>query len=91
MHFCVQTSEGKNKGRDIYILQSYKDLIKIIHYIVSRVIKRNFKDEDGNIIENKFGYFKNAIISNINKLNMNIEDLWSDEELEDLYNSNMER
>ena len=29
---------------------SYKDLIKIIHYIVSRVIKRNFKDEDGNII-----------------------------------------
>ena len=35
--------------------------------------------------------FKNAIISNINKLNMNIEDLWSDEELEDLYNSNMER
>ena len=70
---------------------SYKDLIKIIHYIVSRVIKRNFKDEDGNIIENKFGYFKNAIISNINKLNMNIEDLWSDEELEDLYNSNMER
>lgn len=54
---------------------SYKDLIKIIHYIVPRVIKRNFKDEDGNIIENKFGYFKNAIISNINKLNMNIEDM----------------
>lgn len=70
---------------------SYKDLIKIIHYIVPRVIKRDFKDEDGNIIENKFGYFKNAIISNINKLNMNIEDLWSEEELENLYNSSMER
>lgn len=54
---------------------SYKDLIKIIHYIVPRFIKRNFKDEDGNIIENKFGYFKNAIISNINKLNMNIENM----------------
>ena len=26
---------------------SYKDLIKIIHYIVPRVIKRDFKDEDG--------------------------------------------
>ena len=70
---------------------SYRDLIQIIHYIVPRVVKRNFKDEDGNVIENKFGYFKNAIISNINKLNMNIEDLWDEEELEDLYNSSMER
>ena len=70
---------------------SYQDLIQIIHYIVPRVVKRNFKDEDGNVIENKFGYFKNAIISNINKLNMNIKDLWGEEELEDLYNSNMER
>ena len=70
---------------------SYQDLIQIIHYIVPRVVKRNFKGEDGNVIENKFGYFKNAIISNINKLNMNIEDLWGEEELEDLYNSSMER
>ena len=70
---------------------SYRDLIQIIHYIVPRVVKRNFKDEDGNVIENKFGYFKNAIISNINKLNINIEDLWDEEELEDLYNSSMER
>ena len=58
---------------------SYQDLIQIIHYIVPRVVKRNFKDEDGNVIENKFGYFKNVIISNINKLNMNIEDLWEDD------------
>jgi hypothetical protein len=40
---------------------SYQDLIQIIHYIVLRVVKRNFKDEDGNIIENKFGYFKNPL------------------------------
>lgn len=70
---------------------SYKDLVKIIHYIIPRVLKRNFKDEDGNEIENKFGYFKNAIISNINKLNTDIEDLWGEEELEDIYSSNMER
>lgn len=70
---------------------SYKDLVKIIHYIIPRVIKRNFKDEDGNEIENKFGYFKNAIISNINRLNTDIEDLWGEEELEDIYSSNMER
>lgn len=55
---------------------SYKDLIQIIHYIVSRVINRNFKDEDGNVIVNKFGYFKNAIIDNINKLNKRNENLW---------------
>ena len=58
---------------------SYKDLIKIIHYIVPRVIKRNFLDEDGKIIENKFGYFKNAINSNINKLNNEVENLWEEE------------
>lgn len=55
---------------------SYKDLIQIIHYIVPRVINRNFKDEDGNVIVNKFGYFKNAIIDNINKLNKRNESLW---------------
>lgn len=59
---------------------SYKDLIQIIHYIVPRVTKRNFLDEDGNIIENKFGYFKSSIISNINKLKNPIENLWEDEE-----------
>ena len=58
---------------------SYKDLIQIVHYIVSRVVKRNFKDEDDNIIENKFGYFKNAINANINKLNNEIDDLWKDD------------
>lgn len=58
---------------------SYKDLIQIVHYIVPRVVKRNFKDEDDNVIENKFGYFKNAINSNIKKLNNEIDDLWKDD------------
>ena len=64
---------------------SYKELVQIIHYIIPRVIDRQFKDEDGNFIKNKFGYFKNAIISNINRLNVDIDDLWSDEHLSDLY------
>ena len=64
---------------------SYQDLIQIIHYIVPRVVKRNFKDEDGNIIENKFGYFKNSIISNIHRLNLDIDDLWGDDELDNYY------
>lgn len=66
---------------------SYKDLVQIIHYIVPRVIERNFKDEDGNFIENKFGYFKNAIISNINRFNIEDDDLWENrDDLIDLYN-----
>lgn len=69
---------------------SYKELLTIIHYIVSRVINRNFNDEDGNLVENKFGYFKNAIISNIKKLNNQIDDLWGEEEY-DWLNDNFER
>ena len=63
---------------------SYKDLIQIIHYIVPRVINRKFKDEDGNPIKNKFGYFKNSITWNIKKLNLDIDDLWSYADLLDL-------
>lgn len=63
---------------------SYKDLFAIIHCIVPKVVSRNFKDEDGYLIENKFGYFKNATYSNINKLNFDIDGLW-DNDLNDLY------
>ena len=63
---------------------SYKDLIQIIHYIVPRVINKKFKDEDGNPIKNKFGYFKNSITWNIKKLNLDIDDLWSYDDLLDL-------
>lgn len=65
---------------------SYQDLIQIIHYIVPIVIRRGFKDEDGNIIENKFGYFKNSIISNLHRLNLDIDDLLGDDDLDSLYN-----
>lgn len=65
---------------------SYKGLIQIIHYIIPRVVSRKFKDEDGNFISNKFGYFKNAIISNINRLNLDIDDLWGEDDIENLYN-----
>lgn len=47
---------------------NYEDLIVITWYIVDRVVKRKFLDEDGNIIENKFGYFKSSVYNNINKL-----------------------
>lgn len=68
----------------LYDGNEYKDLIQIIHYIVPRVINRNFKDEEGNIIENKYGYFKNSIESNIKRLSE--EDLWDDKDLSDNLN-----
>lgn len=55
---------------------TYKTLIQIIHYIVARVLKRNFEDEEGNSIENKFGYIKNAIYSNIYRLEHLNDELW---------------
>ncbi len=60
----------------------YKDLLTIIHYIIPRVLQRNFFDEDGKKIENKFGYLKNSIISNINKLNNLSNELWGEDESE---------
>ena len=61
---------------------TYKNLVVMVNYVISRVIERNFIDEEGNEIKNKFGYFKNAINSNINKLNNPIdsEDLFNPEE-----------
>ena len=47
---------------------SYRDLITMVNYIVTRVVDRKFIDEEGYEIKNKFGYLKNAIYSNINKL-----------------------
>ena len=47
---------------------NYEDLIIITWYIADHVVKRNFLDEEGNIIENKFGYFKSSVYNNINKL-----------------------
>lgn len=45
-----------------------KELISAIHYIVPKVISRDFIDEGGCLIENKYGYFKNALESNFRKL-----------------------
>lgn len=49
---------------------SYRDLMIMVHYIVSRVIANDFKDEEDNIIENKFGYFKSAINHSIYRFNL---------------------
>ena len=58
---------------------SYRELITVFNYVVSRVIKRNFLDEEGCEIKNKLGYLKNSINSNLNKLNNMPDELYSDD------------
>lgn len=67
---------------------SYCDLITITNYICKRVINNNFKDEYGSSIDNKYGYFKNSMLSNINLLagRKDNNELWSDEHIEELIN-----
>lgn len=43
----------------------------ILHYTISRVLDRDFVDENGEKIANKFGYLKNSILNNIARLKNN--------------------
>ena len=52
---------------------SYKKLIIMTHYIVSRVVSNQFIDEDGYEVKNKFGFFKGAIYNCISRLKANEE------------------
>ena len=74
----IQIPYYDNLFNKLLIDNSYKEIITIINYIVPRVLSRGFKDENGKYITNKFGYLKNAIYSNIEKLNSyNNEELWN--------------
>lgn len=55
---------------------SYLDLIIVLHYILARVKWSKFKDEDGNIIENKYGYLKESIYNNLRIINTEYEEIW---------------
>jgi len=48
---------------------SYVDLIMVLHYILARVKWSKFKDDDVNIIENKYGYLKESIYNNLRIIN----------------------
>ncbi len=55
-----------------------KDLLMILHYIIPRVLERDFVDENDEKITNKFGYLKNSILNNIARLKNN-ELVWDEE------------
>jgi hypothetical protein len=65
---------------------TYVDIYSAIHYIVPKVTSRNFIDEDGKEIKNKFGYLKTSIESNIRKLNSYNEELYPDDENSSFWN-----
>lgn len=56
----------------------YEVILKITWYIIRHTDGNNFLDEEGNVIENKFGYFKTSMLNNINKL-INNEVKWNDD------------
>jgi len=60
--------------------KTYVDIYSAIHYIVPKVTSRNFIDEDGNEIKNRFGYLKTSIESNIKKFESYEEELYPDDD-----------
>lgn len=79
--------EYKNRGF------TNNELFMSIHYITKRIQDNKFLDEDGNIIRNKFGYFKSALESNFQKLkgyvNCDEEYDWLEDNEELLENINL--
>jgi len=55
---------------------SYQDIAMIIYYILKRVRLNEYKDENGDLIINRYGYLKNAINRNIKRINSFEEEVW---------------
>ena len=60
----------------------YEVILKITWYIICHITDNKFLDEEGNLIENKFGYFKNSIYNNINnEIKWNYDIGWLEDEI----------
>ena len=60
---------------------SYKDLFVMTDYVLKRLKERDYKDENGYEIENRFGYFKNSLLSNISKFENMPDDLYEENDI----------
>ena len=60
--------------REVLSEYNYNDIAKINAYIVRAYISHKGKDENDNNIINKFGYYKESLLNNINRLN-SIDDI----------------
>lgn len=74
----VELFKYDNMFNNLLNRYEFEDVVVICHYIVSSVVGRNFKNEYGGIIENKFGYLRQSILNNIDKFKNN-EIEWDDE------------
>ena len=50
-------------------------------YILKRLNEKKYKDEEGNEITNRFGYFKNSLLSNISKFENMPDELYEEEKV----------
>lgn len=60
--------------REVLSKYNYNDIARINAYIVRAYISHKGKDENDNNIINKFGYYKESLLNNINRLN-SIDDI----------------
>ncbi|MBQ9013132.1 MAG: hypothetical protein IJ094_06150 [Bacilli bacterium] len=51
---------------------SYKDIILVLHYTLKHIKDNNYKDEYGKNISNIYGYLKEALYSNLEKITKEI-------------------
>lgn len=56
--------------RNLLNKYDYSPIIKETGYIISQYKQHNFLDEEGNKIINKFGYYKESLISNLKRINL---------------------
>lgn len=70
---------------DLLNKYSFTDLTIKTRYIISNIKGRDFKDEYNNLIRDKFIYFKTALLSNISKIENIPDNLWTDDDLINLY------
>lgn len=70
-----------------YMGYEYEEIMQSIHWVTTKIKQNEYKDEFGNEIKNKYGYFKNAFIDNLEKMRNRKEllkkDLYSEESLEE--------
>jgi len=57
---------------------NYSQLYSSIHYVINRLKDRDYKDEYGNNITNKYGYLKTSLQTNFEKFSKNENGLWDD-------------
>ena len=57
---------------------NYSQLYSSIHYVIARLKTRDYKDEYGNDITNKYGYLKASLQTNFEKFSKKEKDLWDD-------------